>query len=489
MQYSNLTCVSRRYVGKIQTAQNMRISVKTDIAEVLSVGVDNAVSSYEVSGGAVSFYGKTNVRFLYSDGTTVCGQNFNADFSAEISDPLLDADSKLTFDIDTLEVDTETNANTATVSVLLEICAYAYVTETTPYLCESEEAFCRMESVEYLASADIFDLSAVIDEELTATRQIDTVLLAESSMAAEEYTLREGVLHLNGTACVRLTYISEGNVITDTLPFKFDRELDAAGIDTDSQLRITLIPKNTKVRLDLAEEGTNNVFTAEIAVCVRTEATKVGVCDAVCDAYKSDGDFVFERRSLTTTLPCGSAVVRRRIGASLPLTDGRTPVTAVNISAHVTKCTSMERQAEVQGVVTATALYATAEGTKSQLLEIPFSETLPVDYLMPQCVSRATVSVSEFSVKGSGTLQAEAELCFTVESDRDIPLTVIVSAEEQPFDKAASPAIEVCLAHKGETLWQLCKGLHMSEEDLLAANPDITNPLQSDTKIVVFNKI
>ena len=76
-----------------------------------------------------------------------------------------------------------------------------------------------------------------------------------------------------------------------------------------------------------------------------------------------------------------------------------------------------------------------------------------------------------------------------MDSVRDVNYGVILSAEEKPFDKTQLPAIEVCLAHKGETLWELAKGLHMSEEDLLAVNPEIKSPLEKDARIVVYNKI
>ncbi len=489
MQFSNLTGFSRRFVGKIQTAESVRISVKNDIADVLSVGVDNAVNSYEASRGEASFYGKTNVKFLYSDGIAVSGQSYSADFTASISNDILDTDSKLTFDITTVETKVETNANTATLTILLEITAYAYIADSTPYLSGSDDAFCKVEPLEYLQSANIYHLPVTIDEELNASRNINTVLLAESNVVAREYTLTEGVLHITGNACVRLTYISEGNIVTDCLPFDFDRELDAAGIDPDSQLRIRITPRNTKVRLNITEEEVNTAFSAEISADVRAEACVIGSCDAVTDAYGTDRDYNFERKSITTTLPCGSTVDSRRVSATLPSEDGRTPVAAVNVSATVTGCTSLERRAEIVGVIRATALYSTETGTTSQALEIPFAETVPVDYLMPQCASYATATVTDFSLRDAGGLQAEAELYFTVDSERDVTCSVIVSAEDMPFDKTALPAIEVCLAHKGETLWQLCKGLHMSEEDLLATNPEITNPLESDTRIVIFNKI
>lgn len=489
LQFNNLSCLSRQFVGKIQTAESVRISVKNDIAEVISVGVDSAVNSYEATRGEVSFYGKTNVKLLYSDGTTVLGQSFNADFTASMTNELLDTDSKLVFQVTTVDSKTETNANTATLTILLEICAYAYVSQSVPALTGNDGVFCQTQNTEYLLSADVFSLPLVVDEELNASRNITSALLAESSVCATDYTLTDGVLRLGGDAVVRLTYVSDGEIVTDNLPFKFERELDAAGIDADCQLVVRLVVKNTKVRLSVSDDDTNTTFSVEIGMTALVEATKIGSCDIVTDAYGSDCDFAFERRSVVTTLPCGSTVERRRVSGSLPLQSGKTPVTAVNVGATVNKCTSLERNVQVEGIVFATIVYSTESGTVGEQAELPFVETIPVDYLMPACQCQARIAVCDFAVKEANGLQIEAELCFAVDSQHDVTFPVIVSAEEQPFDKASLPAIEVCLARKGETLWQLCKGLHMSEEDLLAVNPEITDPLQADARIVIYNKI
>lgn len=489
VQFQTLSGLSRKFIGKIQTAESVRISVKSDIAQVLSVGVDSAINSYEASKGEVSFYGKTNIKFLYSDGTTVLSSGYNADFTASMTSELLDTDSKLTFDVVTVDSKVDTNANTATLTILLEVTAYAYVAESVPYMCSGDDVFCQTDSLEILQSANIVNLPLVIDEELTASRNITTVLIAESNLCVGDYTCINGVLRIAGRATARLTYVSEGNIVTDTLPFSFERELDASGIDADSQLRLSLTPKNTKVRLDISENDINTVFTMEITANARVEATKIGVLDVVNDAYGANCDFEFVRKSITTTIPCGSATERRKISSSLPLDTDKTIVTSVNVGAVVTNCQSLERRALVEGVVYATLLYSTEVGTESAQLELPFSETIDVDYLMPQCQSFANVTVMEFAVKDNGGLQADMELCISLESERDVTFSVIVSCEELPFDKSQLPAIEVCMAHRGETLWQLAKGLHMSEEDLLAINPEITNPLEQDARIVVYNKI
>lgn len=488
LQFNNFSCVSRRFVGKIQTAESVRISVKNDIADVISVGLDSTVNSYEATRGEVNFYGKTNVKLLYSDGTTVLGQSFSADFTASISNELLDTDSKLVFDVTTVDSKVDTNANTATLTVLLEICAYAYVSESLPAL-EAIGVFCQTQNVEYLLSANVLTLPLVLDEELNASRNITSALLAESSVCVNDYALTDGVLRIGGEATVRLTYVSDGEIVTDNLPFTFERELDGDGIDADSQLTLCVFVKNTKVRLSVSDEGPNTAFTAEMGLGVRVEATKIGSCDLVCDAYGTDCDFDLERKSLVTTLPCGSAVEHRRLNGTFGSTEGKTPITAVNTGATVTKCVSLEKRVQVEGFVYATVIYTTETGTVGEAVEIPFAETISVDYIMPTCMCQARVTVSELTVKQNNGLQIDADLCFALDSRRDVPLNVIVSAEQHPFDKMSLPAIEVCMARKGDTLWQLCKSLHMSEEDLLAVNPDITDPIEADARIVIYNKI
>lgn len=490
LQFQDATFVRRKMVGKIQTAESVRISVKNDIADVLSVGVDNVVNSYDATEGEVTFYGKTAIKFLYNDGVALSGSNYNADFTASLQSDLITAESKCCFEVATVDSKVETNANTATITVLLEVTAYAYVEESIPCFSDGDDVFVRKESLEVLQSADVRNLPLTVDEELSATRTITTVLMAESSLCVCDYTNADGILHVSGDATVRLTYLSDGNVVTDALPFKFDRELDATEIPQEAQLKLTPFVRATKVRLDIAEDSVNTEFSVEISATLCVEQTVTAVVDVAADAYGTDCDFVFQRRNVTTTLPCGSAIARKQTSGALPVEEGKTAMTAVNVGALVTKCTSMEKCAQVEGVISATVLYQTEKGVESTQLELPFVQTADVDFLATQCESFATVTVTDFVLsEKDGAMQFLAELCIAVDAFRDVTYNVIVSAEEKSFDKSQLPAIEVCLAHKGETLWELAKGLHMSEEDLLAVNPEITSPLEKDARIVVYNKI
>ncbi len=488
VQFKDATFFVRKQMGKTQTVQNVRISVKNDIAEVLSVGVDTVVNSYEATEGEVTFFGKTAIKFLYDDGTATVGSNYTSDLAESLQNSLFSVETKCSFDVATVDVKVETNANTAVITVLSEVTVWAYLPRNVTYFADSDDAFVRKQNIEVLTAADVKNLPFAVEEELVASQTISTVLMAESSLCVCDYTNADGVLRISGKAAVRFTYLSEGNVVTDNLPFEFSSEFDASEIPSDAQLFVTPFVKATKVRLDIAEDSVNTEFSVEISALLRVEQTVSSVLETVADAYGTNCDFLFQRQNVKTTLPCGSAVARKNTEGTLPW-DGKEIVATVNTEALVTKCTSLEKAARVEGVVSTTVLFKSENGLESTRLELPFIQTVEVDFLAPQCESFATVSVEEFSLTDGENLKYNAELCVTVDAFHDVDYNLIVSVEDVLFDKKKLAAVEVCLAHKGETLWELAKGLHMSTEDLLAVNPEVSDPLEKDARIVVYNKI
>lgn len=478
LNFEDLIYYNLQPVGKTQVAESIRVSVKNEIVDIISVGTDSRINSYEV-GEATSFYGKTNLRLVYFDGASLQSANYSADFTASIEGTL--PTDMLVFDVATLETRTETNANTATVNLLLEVSCRACRKHATAVL-TGGDFFAKTEKAELTTEASVFSVPLSVERELSSTHSITTVLLAESSLCITAYTLSDGILRVSGDATSRLTYLSDGELLTDVIPFSFERELDAQGISRDNQLRITALTAPTKVRLNISENEDNLDFTVEIPASLRIEATKNSVIDIVTDGYSTSCDFDFERKSITSTLPCDASCQKT---ASISLPSDKKPVAAINVGATVINCTSAEGFVQVDGFINATLIYKGEHGFNGEPVELPFSQRVDAEYVTAKCACDAVVRVEQLDLSDGLT----AGLCISLYCNQDVTYQIIDNAVEVPFDKTQAPAIEICLAAKGDTLWQLAKNLHMSEEELLATNPDISNPLQKDARLVVFNKI
>lgn len=486
LQFQNVTYFTKQFIGKMQTTVNVRISVKNEIAEVISVGSESSIISYESTNGSASFYGKTHIKFLYDDGMGLVSSNYNADFTADVQSELLTTDSKLIFDVVTVDTQVDTNANTAMLTILLEIGIYGYIPQSVNCLVDTENLFVCKQNISLLQGVETAQIPFVVDEELTATHPIEGVLLAESGVCLSDYHFADGALHLKGVATVRLTYTSDGAIYTDSLPFDFEREVDVGQISCNN-LQLFASVRTTKVRLDITQEG-NKVFLVDIACNLQLESTTINGLQVVTDCYGTDCDYALTKQPITTTLPLSAVCAERTFSVNLPKDGDRRLQTAVNVSAVVTKCSAGVDCLIADGIVYATAIY-NGDRTESEVLEIPFSQKIDAQGLGVDCVVCANAVVTNFSLQDNDTLTANVTLCIRANCSRDVTHSAIVTAEMIPFDKTQLPALEICLAHKGETLWELAKNLHMSTEDILATNPQLTDPLTADARIVIFNKI
>ncbi len=486
LQFQNVTYFAKQFIGKMQTTVNVRISVKKEIADVLSVGSESAIISYEPTNDSASFYGKTHIKFLYDDGTGLVSSNYNADFTADIQSELLNTDSKLIFDVVTVDTKVDTNANTAMLAILLEISVFGYAPNAVDCLVSGENLFTRKQTISLLQGVETSQIPFVIDEELTATQPIESVLLAESGVCLSDYYFADGVLHVKGVSTVRLTYTSDGAIYTDSLPFDFEREVDVAPI-VPNNLQVFVSVRSTKVRLDITQEG-NKVFLADITCNLQLENSTVSNVETITDCYGADCDFSLVKQPITTTLPLPTICVERTFSCNLPKEGDKKLQTAVNVSAEVTKCSAGSKCFIVDGIVYATAIY-NAEQHESEVLEIPFSQKVDAPEVDVDCSIVANTVVTNFVLQDADTLVANVTLCIRANCSHDVSYQIITSAESVPFDKTNLPALEIFLAHKGETLWELAKSLHMSTGDIMSTNPQLTDPLSGDARIVIFNKI
>ncbi len=480
IQFDNKTFFAKKYIGKTQTAQSVRVSVRNDITEILSVGTEHFIGGYDIVGGEVNFYGKTTVKLLYRDGQTVQSANFGADFTSALACKQALGNDSVVFRTTTLEVATETNANTATINILIEVEAWGYVAETVNFVVGGD-VFVKTETVEAMTDAKVTDIPFVVDKEFSSTRNIGTVLLADSQLTVADYVVADGVLTVSGQGIGRLTYMSGNDIVTDVFPFEWMRELDCVGM-ADMQLMLAPIVRGTKIRLDISDDGDNTSFSLETQATLCVQATSVNGITIVSDLYSTDCDFSIGRSSVETTLPCGGTTCS--ISENFDVDDGA--VTAVNVGATVTKCTGGEGKATVEGYITATLIFPDKETYRGETREFPFVKEVDVDYLSGECACNSRAVVGEVAVeKGKLYVQLWTEIF----AARTTSFGLITSAEETPFDKSKQSAIEVCIAKKGDTLWNLAKNLHLSEEELVATNPLLTNPLEEDTRVVVFNRI
>lgn len=158
----------------------------------------------------------------------------------------------------------------------------------------------------------------------------------------------------------------------------------------------------------------------------------------------------------------------------------------------ILSCKCMEKQISFEGIVHGVVLYKNDDTLQSFAFEMPFSTAIDfadVDAKHFCNGQAAVVNINCRKDKGN-TLEITASLKCSFNLTKQVVESVVSGCElgEQLQDLNYSP-MQLFIINKGDTLWDVCKQLHTTEEQLSKQNPHLVFPLEQSARIVVYRPI
>lgn len=486
-RFDNLYAVKRVELTPIQVTQTVRVNARDEVTKILACSVESIATTCECLQGEGVVNGRTNVKILYLDQTgDICSANCNADFTNTMQGEI-SPNCRMQAFVSVLESKSSAFGNVISVDVLLEICASVYAPQEITAFVDGD-MFIKREEREITSKVDSLSICGEIEQELQTAHNIKRVLLADSVVCVSDFSLNQGVATVQGKATVNVTYFSE-KMCFESFTFDFSQDFDASNLSDTAQNAIWTDVKNTKIRLDVVEDEPNNVLTAEIVLCLNVLQTQTQTISVIQDAYDKNCDLAFTTQRFDTVLPCGNSRVDKRVSALLPQQVEGDVVYASNKRAVVSSVESVDGGVKVEGVIYLDLLSSKDEDYVVTPIQMPFVQDLDVDFVSSQCLAQVSACVKAVNVSSSNGLKVDVDLQFCVVGQMVSQFAVITNVEEIALQRNDSYAIEVSIANKGDTLWDLAKNLRLSQEEVLAINPELAAPIEQTTKVVAYNKL
>ena len=178
------------------------------------------------------------------------------------------------------------------------------------------------------------------------------------------------------------------------------------------------------------------------------------------------------------------------ISGTAPL-DGRAPAEAVvaipYARCYAAKAEVTEGGALVEGVLTADIIYRSENGIESVRAEVPYSVEIDGEF-GADC--DAVCFVESIKAKARrGELDIEAEvgllLCCRECCDAEYISEVTVGEEKERNDSALS----LYIVSEGDEMWDVCKALTATPDDIMKQNPTLELPLTPGDRLVYFRTL
>ncbi len=484
--FDNLhSCVET--IEKAQTAVSAKLTLKDSLSQVLSLGVNTLITGYTCEENSATFKGKTTFKVIYrNEEHKVRSSVFSSEFSDKIVSPLITPTSLLRFDVETVDKHFTVEENTIDVNILLETKCFVTKTYEQQVLSPCKDICVRETEVEICDEITTWNQDFTLSFETELKNKADSVLLAESNLCVKSFVFEQDVLKVDGIAYVTTLYSKEGFLHSETQSFDFSEEFDCKRF-SDSQVNVSLNVKNTKMKLEMDDD--ESFAGAYVEIYATMFATKYAVSsrNVISDAYSCSNELIPTFEFVETTLLCGFAQRELKIEQSIPVETSGVCCVA-NARAVVTNVRTTQSTVTLEGVLSGDALIQN-EFVQSESFELPFVFDVGVDFVGDNCVATATAFVTEIKATAHGALNVSASICVEISAFEKQRMKVICSAEQTPLNKQDVSAIEIILAKKGETLWNIAKSLSMTEDEIIQLNPDLCSPLEKDTRILLYHKL
>ena len=347
-----------------------------------------------------------------------------------------------------------------------------------------------------------------IAEEYNTKSNVQKVLLKNAQLeiknveAGTGYFTVEGNMFLNTVLEVLEDDTKALKNFMETIPFK--EEIEDEKIERGDEVVAFAFVKPDDLFVEIQAENDVDESTNKATSTLKVLA-KVNVKYAAQRQYETEiATDAFSMTNKTNMISESFVCANKYASDMLDLTiDGQTVIgddepriakicAATNEHILVANSSVNGGELTIEGVAYATVVYLTDDDVpeyNSVDLEIPFSNRFDVSeningnlFVVP-CIKDI-----EAKAKKGKEINVSLDVCFLVYSystDNQIALKGMELGEAYPRREYA---LEMFVAPKGSTLWNVSKQMLASEDMIMKQNPDLTFPLDSAKTIVCFRK-
>lgn len=513
MKTDKITSSYRKNLGENQFVVDVSMQKmdEGDISKVLSATSEAYVDEIEMLNGEAHYSGAVVFNLLYVDEN---GQNhvlseevnINGKFENDAINPL----TKPIYTVEVVEVKVNNVGDegaklTATINLKLDAMQTEEVDEV---VVDSPSVEVNREDVISSKIVTNGTKSFELSEEYDAKMNVKRVLLTSNHLEVKNVSAGTGYFTVEGNLFINsLLEVETDEGLTlknfmQTLPFKEELEDDLIEKDDEVFAFAYTRPKDVKVNIissEVSEEGiapTNSTLQVEATIMVKYVAQRVVQTEVYTDAFSMTNKTNLVSGTFKTSKPTKIERFTATIEGQTVIGDDEPRIAKIcavtNEHLLVANSAISDGELTVEGVAYSTIIYITDDDIptlNSVDLEIPFSNKFDVgqDFAGDVFVTSDVTDVDAKAKKGK-EINVSLDVCFLAfayDTETQVAIKEIELTEELPKSEYS---LEMYVAPKGSTLWDVSKHMLVTEDVLLTQNPDLVFPLEASKTIVHFRQ-
>lgn len=500
-QKNLLNSTYRKKIDAVQTSFIVDLQSENNIAKVLCVTAKPQITNYEVLKGELKFSGDVCVRAIYVDEN---GEFFKTETTETFQGRLLN-DNLNIGDVPIFKVEViEQNIMSATsdeikVSLTLETLIDAFVSDQVNcYFNNDEDIITNSNMVKFTELVFNDKLTFNYEDVLDVKNDITRVISTDANVVVSNYSLGTDYFTIEGLINVNMCYVSgeeqkELNQCCKT--FKFKEELEKEGLQKEGILELCAYINDCEIKTEI-KDGSVQLL---LPVNVYYYYLKDDCVEVVVDAFSLKNKLNLNIESFKVADKSIMKCFCEKIDGQLVIDDDKPRIIKIvgycGENLNITNSYVDNNKVITEGMAQINVVYLEEDETEtgvlnSVIVEVPFSVENNCEELHSEMDLTTRGYITDISVKSKKGKEINIDLEIQLlvngfSTCEEMALTDITIGEPLTPKEAC---LQIYFARKGNTLWDISKGLQCKPEQILNQNPNLNLPLENDERIVLFTQ-
>lgn len=502
MEQTNLiNSTYRRNVESVQNTVSTELQAENNIAKILCTKATSLIDSYEALNGELKFNGSVCFTTTYVNETGEVFSLKNSEtFSGKLENELINTSTVPMFNTNVIELKVTSTSDEVKPVATIETDISLILTDSlNNYISNTEDIVTNSNFVNFSSLINSGNLGFNFSESFESKDTVEKVLITTARAKILDYSLGTDYFTVEGVLFVNISYITNKDEQKEfkqfTKLYKFKEELEAENITKDGYLILTSNVNNCNITTEIvtSEDGTTVNFT--IPVDVKYAYFKPTTNEVVVDAYSLKNKLNLNVESFKVD---GKNVVKcfdEKIDGQMTIDDDAPRiikfVAFCGENVSITNSFKENDNFVIEGVASVNVIYLEGDETErlnSVIIEVPFSVENKFDEFTDgdEVVVNGMVKDVEVKCKKGKEINLDLDLTFVANAFNSMEEMALTNVQVGEPLTPKEACLQIYFARKGNTLWDISKGLVAKPEQILDQNPNINLPLEQDEKIVLF---
>lgn len=459
-----------------------------DIAKVLSLAVDGKCLTVNAGDGFAEVDGRANFRLIYLDKEgNGRGVDYNADFSVKV-EGAFGVDDNLSAAVEIIEADASAT-DSLTLSAVIEVGVSATEREEIEALTDAEKCYKTMKSISLPAMTAAKTINVPVEDEINVG-DVNSVLLLDSGCAVKKITVEDNLVKIEGNAFATVTYSENGEINSRTFEIPVTEEVSVDGVAAGDYACAECSVRSARIVLQ-GVTG-DNVIRLEGELCFKLQVFRAAQTALVADMFMLTNEIETTKKTCSFSHFSGYKYFSERVTGNAILGDNRAAAREIvalpYARCYTAKAETGEDGLTVEGIVNTDIIYSDENGYNSVRTEVPFSVLIPGEFANDVKVRTVVESISA-RVKRDREIEVNMTLGFMVCEFDTCTAEYIAAVEVGEEKEQNTSALSLYIASEGDEMWDVCKALTATPEEILSQNPALSTPLSGGEKVIFFRAL